>query len=88
MLNMKAQEHACFHINFPFSAYFYPHCIIMVKGLLGAECDGPSCAQIKGEVYARLKSNNACSCPLLDAIYNRTSGFSSYIQFAYCSSAQ
>ena len=22
-----------FHVNFPFSAYFYPHYIIMVKGL-------------------------------------------------------
>ena len=24
ILNMEAQNHACFHVNFPFSAYFYP----------------------------------------------------------------
>ena len=31
---MKVQEHACFYVNFPFSAYFYPHYIIVVKVLL------------------------------------------------------
>ena len=32
--NMKAQKHARFHVNFPFSAYMYsyPHYIIMVNG--------------------------------------------------------
>ena len=24
ILNMRAQKQACFHVNFPFSAYFYP----------------------------------------------------------------
>ena len=23
-LNTKTQKHVCFHVNFPFSAYFYP----------------------------------------------------------------
>ena len=32
ILNMKAQQHAGFHANFPFSAYFYLSYI--VKGLL------------------------------------------------------
>ena len=31
----ESTKHACFHVNFPFSAYCYPHYIIMVKGLLG-----------------------------------------------------
>ena len=31
---MKAQEYACFCVNVPFSAYFTPHYIIMVKGIL------------------------------------------------------
>ena len=31
---MKAHKHACFHVNFTLSAYFYPHYIIMVKDLL------------------------------------------------------
>ena len=36
ILNMKAQKHACFRVNFPFSAYLYPPpYVIMVKGLLG-----------------------------------------------------
>ena len=29
---MKAQKHACFHVYFPFSAYFYPHYTIRDKG--------------------------------------------------------
>ena len=24
ILNMKAQKHACFHVNFLFSVFFYP----------------------------------------------------------------
>ena len=36
-VNFKLEntKHACFHVNFPFSAYFYPspHYITMVKGL-------------------------------------------------------
>ena len=31
IVNMKAQKHACFRVNFPFSAYLY---MIMVKGSL------------------------------------------------------
>ena len=31
---MKAQEYACFRVNVPFSAYFTPHYIIIVKGIL------------------------------------------------------
>ena len=33
ILNMKAQKHACFHVNFPFSTNFYPlpKYIIMVN---------------------------------------------------------
>ena len=30
----ETQKHACFHENFPSSTYFYPHYIIMVKGVL------------------------------------------------------
>ena len=29
----ESTKHACFHVNFPFIAYFYPHYVIMVKGL-------------------------------------------------------
>ena len=30
---MKAQNYACSYVNFPFIAYFFPHYIIMIKGL-------------------------------------------------------
>ena len=33
MLNLKAQKHAFFHVNFSFSASFYPHYIVTVKDI-------------------------------------------------------
>ena len=35
---MKAQKHACFYVFSSFSASFYPHYIIMVKGLFPDLC--------------------------------------------------
>ena len=29
----ESTKHACFHVDFSFNAYFYPHYIIVVKGL-------------------------------------------------------
>ena len=51
ILNMKAPKHTCFHENFPFSAYFFPHHMITVKVYSNLETPfslqhrptGPSC---------------------------------------------
>ena len=35
-LKHESIKHACFHVNFPFSAYFYPHYILMVSELISS----------------------------------------------------
>ena len=34
VLYMKAWKHECFYVFSPFSAYFFPHYIVVEKGLL------------------------------------------------------
>ena len=34
VLYMKACKHECFYVFSPFSAYFFPHYIVVEKGLL------------------------------------------------------
>ena len=41
-VNIEAQKHTCFHVNFPFSAYSMSQYITMVKGLFHATGSGDS----------------------------------------------
>ena len=48
----QAQKHAHCHVNFPFNAYFLPHYIIIVKGLLVGNATWSTTLSLTG--YARV----------------------------------